>query len=124
MELTWRKLLKGLSDVPAPGPDEEALARIRGVAQESRDDIFIGALDREEFLRRLKQKMSESLGALFNQVLVVKLIEAADFFSRQRYYPGDFATAVELLGALLKTRRDPDPSQKGKGAGRRKWRRQ
>ena len=56
-------------------------------------------------LGRLKMKMSESAAALFNDVLVAKIIEAAEFFSRTKYYPGDFSTAVEILGALLKAKR-------------------
>lgn len=55
------------------------------------------------------------------------LVDNAEFFSRQRYYQGDFATAVELLGELLKAQRrlvipgfvDNDEND-GKEPGRRR----
>ena len=97
-ELTWRRLLKALSTDSAGG--EQPSER-----KEPASGFFGEVLGRDEFFRRLKMKMSESVGALFNDVLVAKLIEAAEFFSRNKYYPGDFATAVEILGGLLRARR-------------------
>lgn len=115
-ELTWRSLLKALSVDPA---DKEQPSE----GKEPASGFFGEVLGRDEFLRRLKSKMSVSLGVLFNQIFIVKLIEAADFFSRSRYYPGDFATAMELLGALLKTRKDPPILRKsGSGKYRRRGR--
>ena len=97
-ELTWRALLKALSGNRA---DEEQPAQEKKPAS----DFFGEVLLRDEFFRRLKMKMSESAAALFNDILVAKLVEAAEFFSRTKYYPGDFSTAVEILGALLKAKR-------------------
>jgi transcriptional regulator with XRE-family HTH domain len=116
-ELTWRSLLKALSTDPT---ENEQSSR----EKESGLDFFGEVLGRDEFLRRLKTKMSGSVAALFNDVLITKLIEAAEFVSRSRYYPGDFATAVELLGALLKTKKDPITLHRGgSGIYRRRKRR-
>jgi transcriptional regulator with XRE-family HTH domain len=99
-ELTWRSLLKALS---AESADKEQPSE----GKEPGLDFFGEVLLRDEFFRRLKMKMSGSVAALFNDVLVAKLIEAAEFFSRTKYYPGDFATAMEILGKLLRTQKRP-----------------
>lgn len=97
-ELTWRALLKALSGDRA---DEEQPAQ----EKEPASDFFGEVLLRDEFFRRLKMKMSGSVAAMLNDVLVTKLIEAAEFFSRTKFYPGDFSTAMEILGGLLRARR-------------------
>jgi hypothetical protein len=62
-------------------------------------------MNRDEFFRRLKPKLSQSLAAFFDDFLIVTFLKNAEFFSRQRYYPGDFSTAAEILGDLLRAQR-------------------
>jgi len=116
--LTWARLMRALSemmpekeeirkeqpsDQPAPEKEETREERI----QESRPEFFSigGYMSREEFFHFLRSKMSQALGAFFNGPLLSTLISNAEFFSRRRYYPGDFATAVEILGELLRAQR-------------------
>lgn len=107
-ELTWRRLLKALSTDSAGG--EQPSER-----KEPTSGFFGEVLGRDEFFRRLKEKMSRALNIFFNESLISMLVDNAEFFSRQRYYPGDFATAVEVLGALLKAQRTLVGIQERKG---------
>jgi len=65
--------------------------------------------------------MNEKLKVFFSGPLIFTLVDNAEFFSRQRYYPGDFATAVQVLGELLRAQRRlfmPDVAEDaGEGAG-------
>jgi transcriptional regulator with XRE-family HTH domain len=92
-DLTWRRLMKALPMEPAE-------------AKQPKDDPpepgFGEVLDRENFFRKLRLKMSESLFGVLDQSCIIRIVEASEFFSRYRFYPGDFATAVELLNELRK----------------------
>ena len=77
-------------------------------------------MGRDEFFRCLKSKMCVRLGAFFGGPLVTMLVDNAEFFSRQRYYPGDFATAVELLGDLLRGQKGQPFSDEDDGDGRKR----
>jgi len=92
-----RKLIKALS--PAQKESEQPEQDHPQVYR------FGETLSRDEFFSRLKPKMNEKLKVFFSGPLVSTLIDNAEFFSRQRYYPGDFATAVEVLGELLRAQR-------------------
>ncbi len=93
-DLTWSRLIKALfkerAEVKQPEADRAA------------SDFFGEVLDRENFFRKLRLKMSESLFGVLDQSCIIRIVEASEFFSRQRFYPGDFATAVELLNELRK----------------------
>jgi len=110
-ELTWRSLLSALSlalderqareikimmpsEPPAPAPPKEP------------SPIFSGeVLTRDEFFSKLKPKMNQELGLFFNEALISTLIDNAEFFSRTKFYPGDFSTAVMVLGELLRAQK-------------------
>jgi len=112
-DLTRRKILQAL-----PGTQKE---------NEQPEQDYPGVhpfgeiLGRDEFFRRLKPKMNEKLKVFFSGPLIFTLVDNAEFFSRQRYYPGDFATAVQVLGELLRAQRRlfmPDVAEDaGEGAG-------
>lgn len=96
--LTLTRIMAALPK-PSAEPEEEQ-------APERPAPVFLdGVLGRDEFFLQLRPKLSRSLGLFFNESLVASFLENAEFFSRQRYYPGDFATAVEILGALLKAQK-------------------
>jgi len=115
-ELTWRSLLKALS----PPLKEKEQTREKAA-------IFFGeVLNREEFFRQLKPKMSQSLGVFFNESLISMLVDNAEFFSRSKFYPGDFATGVEILGELLRAQKRlflPDGVEDDEGDGGKTGRR-
>lgn len=94
-------LTRIMAALPKPSAEAEKEQTPKGPAP-----VFPGEiLGRDEFFLRLRPKLSRSLGLFFNEFLITSFLENAEFFSRQRYYPGDFATAVELLGALLRAQR-------------------
>ena len=132
-ELTWRSLLKAISlalderqareikimmpsEPPAPAPPKEP------------SPIFSGeVLTRDEFFSRLKPKMNQELGLFFNEPLISTLIDNAEFFSRTKFYPGDFSTAVMVLGELLRAQKRlmspgtvEDDEEDGRKPGQRK----
>jgi len=106
-ELTWRSLLSALS--LALDEKERARGAIHiepAVISEAPAPIFHGeVLTRDEFFAKLKPKMSQALGLFFNEPLISTLIDNAEFFSRTKFYPGDFSTAVMVLGELLRAQK-------------------
>ena len=83
----------------------KALSLAQKESEQSDQDSPQELLSRDEFFSRLKPKMSEKLNVFFSGLLISTFVDNAEFFSRQRYYPGDFATAVEILGELLRAQR-------------------
>jgi len=125
--LTWRSLLKAIS----PALDERQAREIKitmpsepPAAPRESAPIFSGeVLTRDEFFSRLKPKMSQELGLFFNEPLISTLVDNAEFFSRTKFYPGDFSTAVMVLGELLRAQRREVSPGDGEEDGRKPWRR-
>ena len=99
-ELTRRRLLKGISASPLESGQPRPQSGQDPVPAPLRD-----IMGRDEFFLRLRPKLSRALAVFFSEFLIATFLKNAEFFSRQRYYPGDFATAVELLGELLRAQR-------------------
>ena len=111
-DLTRRKILQAL-----PGIQKE-----NEQPEQDHPEVypFGEILGRDEFFRRLKPKMNEKLNVFFSGPLISTLVDNVEFFSRQRYYPGDFATAVEVLSELLRAQRRsfmPDMAEDGDDGG-------
>jgi hypothetical protein len=107
--------LKRLMDAFSP-PSAEKEQTPKGPAP-----VFPGEiLGRDEFFRGLKLKMSRSLSLFFSEPLISTLVDNAEFFSRSRFYPGDFSTAMEILGELLRAQKRLMPMGESKSYIRRR----
>lgn len=80
----------------------EKLLRALGALPGDGDEPYMGGVyTREEFFKQLEKKMTEAVHPMFKRFVLARLCRSAEFFTREKFFPGDFSEAVRHLGRMV-----------------------